>query len=569
MRNRDQQRDPGPWRALMAQRGLLAAVLVFGGFVNVLVLTGPIFALQVYDRVLGSRSVETLVVLTVLMAFLFVVMGVLDHVRKRIAARIGERMGSVLEGPVLRAAFAQRGAPSSADCLTDLETIRRFFASALVIALLDLPWVPLFLVGIAMFHPTLGLLAGVGAALFLLPGLATLAIGADISTSTQQAARATRERTALALQTPDIARSLGAVGAISDTCRIGMAPSRTQALKVADKRAVLASVAQTFRLFLQSAVVAMAAYLILQNQLRAGAIIATIVLLGRALGPLDMIGQNVVQLRGQMAAWRRLSHLLASNRSAGKTQFSLAPGDGVQISQITVFPSAARRAALRMVSFDVKPGQAVGVTGPSGAGKTVLARAIAGLLPAAGGQIRFGGVPLDQICADDLARHVGYLAQDARLLDGSIADNICRFSPEPDRNMIIKAASDAGAHDRILALSGGYDTKVDALPGGLAQQVALARAMFGCPQLLVLDEPANNLDGAAFKALHETITAATGSGRTVILFSQRPAVLTICDRVLVLQNGTQKDFAPPGRILTPPRVAEQRRFPANLRSGSQ
>jgi len=316
-------------------------------------------------------------------------------------------------------------------------------------------------------------------------------------------------------------------------------------------------------------VIAMAAYLILLGQFRAGAIIATIVLLGPALGPLDMIGQNIVQLRGQMAAWRRLSQLLASNPASGKARFSLAPGDGVQVSQITVFPSAARRAALRMVSFDALPGQAVGVTGPSGAGKTVLARAMVGLLPVAGGQIRFGGVPLDQICADDMARHVGYLAQDARLLSDSVADNICRFSPNPDRKLIVQAACDAGAHGRILALSEGYDTKAAVLPGGLGQQVALARAMFGAPQLLVLDEPANNLDGAAFEALHETITAATSSGRTVILFSQRPAVLAICDRVLVLQDGTQKDFGPPGRILAPPRAPDPRRFPANAWTGSQ
>jgi len=539
--------------------------MAFGAFVNILVLTGPIFALQVYDRVLGSRSIETLVVLTMLMVFLFLMMGILDHVRKRIAARIGERLGSALEGPVLSSALGQRSGRQRADCQADIETVRRFFASSLFIALLDLPWVPLFLVGISVFHPALGALSSIGAALFLLPGLATLAIGPGLSASAQLAARASRDRIAQLLGAPDLARSINASQMAIDTRSMRNA-SRISALKAADRRAVLTSVAQTFRLILQSGVVALAAYLIVQGQLRAGAIIATIVLLGRALGPLDLIGQNVTQLRAQLAAWRRLSRLLSDLPTQRDPVLRLEPGGGVQVHQITVFPTGARRAALRMISFDVMPGQAIGVTGPSGAGKTTLARALVGLLPTAGGQIRFSGVPLEQICAPDLSHQIGYLAQDARLLAGSVAANISRFALEPDLEMVLQAARDAGAHDRILALPNGYETDVSLLPGALAQQIALARAVFASPQILVLDEPTNNLDGAAFQALLEIIRASTGAGRSVILITQRPAVLAICDRVLVLQDGVQQDFGPPDRILNPkgrtPRV-----FPINGRAG--
>jgi len=279
------------WAVFAAQRRLFGLVVAFGVFVNLLILTGPIFALQIYDRVLGSRSVETLVALTLLMAFLFLIMGILDHVRKRIAARIGERMITALEQPVFAAVLQnrKRAIQGEATGFSDLEILRQFFGSAIFVALLDLPWLPVFLIGIAVFHPALGVLAAVGALLFLLPGLCSLVVRGTGRPSDSPEYHAAQGWAHLALSDPDMTHGLRLKNSGFDRWHDLRARARNQALLVTDRRAGMSSVAQTFRLFLQSAIIALGAYLVLQNQLTAGAIIATTVLFARALGPLDLI----------------------------------------------------------------------------------------------------------------------------------------------------------------------------------------------------------------------------------------------------------------------------------------
>ncbi len=554
-----------PRQALAAQRGLLAGVVVFGVFVNLLAFTGPLFALQVYDRVLGSRSLETLATLSVLMVFLFVVMGVLDYTRRRLAARIGERFVQVLERPVFTAGLAAPGLPDRGGGLRDLDGLRQFFASAIFIAILDLPWLPVFLAAMTLFHPALGILGLIGATVFVVPGLLALAIRPPASDLGQQAqgwaedALADHERAQL---------SGGLAGAIANW-RGSRRRWREEVLRHADRQAVLSGFAQSFRMFLQSAVVALAAWLVLRDQLTAGAIIAATVLLARALAPLDAITQNAPLIRSQLAAWRRVSRLLAREPAVGAKTAAPIQG-GLSLDGVTVFAHGSRRASLRMVSLEVCEGQFIGVIGPSGAGKTTLLRTIAGLCPVAGGQVLLGGVPVTRISAAGRARYIGYLPQRVRFTTGTIAQNIGHFDPGVDPADISRAALAAGVHDRILSLPDGYETALDGpspdLPGGMIQQIALARALFGDPALLLLDEPANNMDAPAIEALNEAVFAATRAGRSVVMASQRPAALAGCDMVLVLGDGVVRSFTPGSEIA---RLAGERaRAPARARPGA-
>lgn len=368
-----------------AQRGLFLLVLFFGSFVNILVLTGPIFALQVYDRVLGSRSQETLVSLTLLMAFLFLMMGILDHVRKRIAARLGERITSSIERPVFEylANSDRTGALPTVDPMKDIETLRQFCASPLLIALTDLIWIPLFAVALAILHPALGWLAILGGATFFIPAICHLVING----SGRPDDVGEYQEAATVVENAISGRRLGLAGApVSGMFQRWQSLrrlARSAALKSQDKRAVLASSAQTFRIFLQSATIALGANLVLRDQLTAGAIIASTVLLARALAPLDMVSQNTQTLAAVISAARRISRIMALPE-VSDTRVT-PPEPGISVQQLTVFPPDRRRAALRMINFDLAPGMALGVTGRSGCGKSALVKTIIGLWPAAGG----------------------------------------------------------------------------------------------------------------------------------------------------------------------------------------
>jgi len=527
--------------AIAQQPRLLAWVAIFGFFVNILVLTGPIFALQVYDRVLGSRSVETLVALTILMAFLFVIMGLTDHARRRIAARIAERIVTSLEKPVFEAmitAQAQRPPPTTSP-LADLDKMRQFFASAIFVALFDLPWLPVFLAAIALFHPALGWLSVFGAAVILIPGLAKLIL------ARQGTAEPAAHFWAKLVSTERCATfGLDMKETVFAQWQSHQQSDRHAALQRADRSAVLASFSQTFRLFLQSSVIGLGAFLVLQNQMTPGAIIAASVLLARALAPLDLVSQNADTLRQMRATWHRLDAILTAGDIRKRPTIPIRHGLGLHVDQLTVFPPGMPRAALRQVTFDLAPGCALGVTGASGSGKSTLAKTLIGLWPAAGGTIRLGGAALGQIAERDLALHIGYLPQNPAFHDGSIEQNISLFSGNHNLDALVQAASHAGVHDQIMALPDGYQTRLSArqndLPGGLLQRIALARAVFGEPALLVLDEPGNNLDADGLRALNKVIRATCADGGSSIVLSQRPALLSACDRFLVLEHGIQK-----------------------------
>ena len=543
--------------ARSASRNLFWFVGIFSFFVNLLMLTGPLFMLQVYDRVLGSRSEETLLALFVLMAFLFGMMGLLDFVRGRVLSRIGARFQSLLDKRVfsamLRKSSLVHGDTNSASALRDLESVQRMMASPVFAALFDLPWTPIFLFGIAIFHPWMGGLAILGGTvLVIVTILNQVTTRVPVQEANVAAIRANHLSEQLRNEA-EMVRSMGMQRDAFERWNVIRGQSLGKSLASGDRSGGYSTTSKTFRMFLQSAMLGLGAYLVLQGELTPGAMIASSILMGRALAPLDLAIGQWPMIQGAMKGWRSLAELLASVPEEQPRTPLPVPKAKLTVQQLTVVPPGEQAASLRMVSFDINPGQAVGVIGPSGAGKTTLARALIGIWRPAGGKIRLDGATLDQYEPEALGQYIGFLPQRVQLFDGTIADNIARLSPNPDPNKIIAAAKKAAAHDMILKLPDGYDTRVTAgggrLSGGQMQRIGLARAMYSDPVLLVLDEPNSNLDNEGSQALNLAIRQMKAEGKSILIMAHRPAAIEECDTLLVLDMGARRAFGPRDEVL--------------------
>lgn len=538
-------------------RRLFRHVVLFGIMVNVLMLTGPIYMLQVYERVLTSRSDATLLALTVLMACLFVAMGLLDHARGRIMARIAARFQERLDRRVFHASMRRAELdPNDALALSsqrDLEAIQRLMASPTLLALIDVPWVPLFVVAIFLLHPWLGWLAVAGMSLLILIAFLQHEL-CSAPTAKANAALMRAERMAdLIKQESEVVRALGMRSPSLARWEVVRDTALDAAIRANDLAGVFSNFSKTFRLFLQSAILGLGAFLVLLEQVTAGAMIASSILLGRAMAPVDQsIGQWAGVERARVA-WANLVRLLSAVRpDATRTELPV-PEAYLEVDGITVAPPGHKKAALRMVSFSLGPGQALAVIGPSAAGKSTLVRAVTGAWAPAAGTIRLGGASLDQYDPDMLGQYIGYLPQRVTLFDGTVAENIARLSRKIVSASVVAAARKAGVHDMILRLPQGYDTPLTQhggqLSGGQIQRIGLARALYGDPVLLVLDEPNASLDNDGTEALNQSIRAAKSAGRIVLVIAHRPAAIQDCDFVLVLDDGMRKAFGPREQVL--------------------
>ena len=542
--------------ARQESRTLYWAVGLFSFFANLLMLTGPLYMLQVYDRVLGSRSVATLVALSVLVLFLYAIMGILDYARGRVMARVGARFQSRLDRRVFEAVLlksALRPDDNSATGLRDLEAVQRLMTSPALMALFDLPWTPLFLIAIAIFHPWLGLLAVAGGVV-----LVALTIANQITTRQPQgrAAMANVHSEAVSDQMrgeAEMVHSMGMRDAAFDRWQKLRARALQEHVAAADLGGLFTASTKTFRLFLQSAMLGLGAYLVLQNELSAGAMIAGSILMGRALAPIELaIGQWPLVQRA-VKGWESLTELLGEVPPPAARTPLPKPKALLEVQQATIIPPGEAQAALRMISFTVAPGQAVGVIGPSGAGKSTLARALTGAWRPAAGKIRLDGASLDNYDPHVLGQHIGYLPQRVQLFDGTIAENIAKLSMSPDPAEVVKAAKKADAHEMILKLPQGYDTQMSAtsgrLSGGQIQRLGLARAMYGDPVILVLDEPNSNLDNEGSQALNRAIRQMKSEGRSILIMAHRPSAIQECDMLLMLENGARVAYGPKDDVL--------------------
>lgn len=543
--------------ARAASRKLFTSSFIFSIFVNLLMLTGPLFMLQVYDRVLGSRSEETLVALFSLVAFLYLMMAFLDYARGRVMARAGARFQTLLDNrvfsAVLRSETGRPGAEAAATGLRDLEVVQRFLGSPALMAFFDMPWTPIFLFAIFIFHPWLGILAVSGGTLLV---CVTLLNQARTRQPAMEAAGMNQRAERISDQMRDEAEAveaLGMRGATFDRWQSTRGKAMSLQLAASDRAGAFTSATKSLRLFLQSAMLALGAYLVLQNELTAGAMIAGSILLGRALAPVELaIGQWELLQRASRG-WQNLSTLLSDVPPEVPRLPLPQPAARLEGQQVTVVPPGESQASLRMVSFMLPPGQAMGVIGPSGSGKTTLARAITGVWRCAGGKIRLDGAALDQYDPDVLGQHIGYLPQRVTLFEGTIAENIARLSTNPDPKLVVEAAQKAAAHEMILQLPKGYDTPLSAaggrLSGGQVQRIGLARALYGNPVILVLDEPNSNLDNEGSEALNRAIRQMKSEDRSVIIMAHRPAAIQECDILLVLENGMRRAFGPRDGVL--------------------
>jgi ATP-binding cassette subfamily C protein PrsD len=544
-------------RALLRRtRFPLLALGVMSLATNLLVLTGPLFMLQVYDRVLASRSVPTLVALFVLVAGTYAFLALLELLRARMAARFAAAFEASLAPEVFRASLRTGLAPlglARPDAVRDLDSIRSYLAGPGPLALFDLPWLPVYLAIVFLFHPALGWLATGGA----LVATILMVINERLSgRPIAEASAAMALRQSLGDDARANAEPVFAMGMLDDVTARWRA--RSTALtemqsRGSDVGALYASVTKSFRLLLQSAVLALGAYLVIRGELSAGLMIAASIITSRALAPVEQV---VAQWRGLTTARQALrrTELLLATQPAPANRLSLPdPQFTLEVRHFATGPDLHKPPLLSGVGFVLAAGEAMGVLGLSGSGKTSLARGLCGIWPVLQGEVRLDGSELTHFDPVQLGRRVGYLPQSVGLFDGTVAENIARFRAGADSETVLKAARLAGVHDLITGLPDGYDTRIGsrgaALSAGQRQRIGLARALYGDPFLLVLDEPNANLDFAGDNALTTALTAAKARGAVVIVIAHRPSAIAVCDKLIYLVNGRQSAFGAKEEVL--------------------
>ncbi len=526
-------------------RSALAATGLFSGLINMLALSSSIYMLQVYDRVIPSHSIPTLVGLSVAMLLLFIGYGVLDVIRTRVMSRVGIMIDRELRervmGLVLVLPLRAGGAIDTMQPVRDLDQIRGFMASAAPVALFDLPWLPFYLALVWLLHPWLGMLATVGALVLVGLTIATDRLGRE---PTKDLAASASQRQALAEAGR---RNATAIYSMGMTRRMLARWSSANERYLADQTAATdvigsyGAVSRVLRLVLQSAVLGLGAYLVIVGQATAGVMIAASILVSRALAPIEIAIANWRGFIAVRQSVQRLSRLLLAEPAKRDHMELPPPVERIDVEALWVAPPGQQQTVVQNVSFSLLKGEGLGVVGPSASGKSTLARALIGAWTSARGHVRLDGASLDQWDADLLGAHIGYLPQEIELFDGTVAENISRLDSEAPSNLIIEAARQAGVHDMIVRLANGYETRLGeaghALSAGQRQRVALARALYGNPFLVVLDEPNSNLDKDGDDALEAAIKSVRRRNGIVIVVAHRPSALNCIDKLLVLQAG--------------------------------
>jgi len=543
--------------ALAGFRRSLTAILVVTGMINLLALTGSFYMLQVYDRVLASRSVPTLVALSVLAVLLYVLQGLLDVLRNQASGRIATLFDRKLAAPLQDVVVARRlvghSRTASLQPMRDAETIRGFLGGAGPAAFLDLPWMPLYLAFVFALHTLLGWLGLAGMVALALLTVLTERLSAGVTASL---ARAEAGRLAIADANARNAEAIRAMG-FGEAAGQRYERANHQFLSLQNKAndlvTGLGGISKVLRLILQSAILGLGAYLAVRGDVTAGAIVAASIAASRAFAPVEQV---IAHWRGFAAArqsYRRLAETFDRTPDQPQRVTLPAPNRTLSIQDMTVAVPGTQRLVLTNVGFEVAAGHAVAVIGPSGSGKSTLARAITGVWPAVRGTVRLDGAPLDRWPERDLGRHVGYLPQDVSLFEGTVAENISRFDETGDSERILAAARAAGVHELILSLPDGYETQVgpdgSALSAGQRQRVALARALYGDPFLVVLDEPNSNLDADGETALSQAISGVRARNGIVIVIAHRPSALAAVDLVAMVAGGQLTAFGSKDEVL--------------------
>ncbi|MDI4237192.1 type I secretion system permease/ATPase [Bradyrhizobium sp. Arg237L] len=544
--------------ALASCRAALIAIAMFSGLINLLSLTGSLFMLEVYDRVLPSRSVPTLVGLSIIAAMLFVFQGILELTRGRMLLRIGNqidwRVSDRVYDLVIRLPLRTRGGGDGLQPVRDLDTIRSVLSGAGLPALFDLPWLPIYLAICFAFHPLIGGTV-LGGALVLV--ILTLLTDRLSRRSVQRASNHAAARNRLAEASRRNAEVLVAMGMsarlLARWRELGDAYRRQQKI-AGDISGGFGVVGRMLRMMLQSAVLAVGAYLVIHQEASGGIIIASSILTGRALAPVDLAIANWRSFVAARQSWRRLEKLLAVIPAPAAQVPLPAPSRTLLAEKLSVTAPESERVLAADINFVLKAGSALGIIGASGSGKSSLVRALVGAWRPSRGVVRLDGAALEQWSPEALGNHIGYLPQDVELFEGTIAENIARFVPSPPMETVLAAANAAGIHQLIVGLPEGYNTQIGEqgarLSAGQRQRVALARALYADPFLVVLDEPNSNLDAEGEEALTRAILAVRSRGGIVVIVAHRSSALAAVDFVMTMLNGRQQAFGPKDEVFS-------------------
>ena len=544
--------------ALESCRGAFIAIGLFSGMSNILMLTGAIFMLEVYDRVLPSRSLPTLVVLLFLAGGLYAAQGVLDLIRGRILVRIGNSLDEALSprvyDAVVRLPIKAGNRGDGIQPMRDLDSVRSFLSGLGPVALFDLPWMPIYIVVCFLFHPYIGLAAFAGAVILVILTMMTETYTRRPAT---QASEHARVRSALAETGRRNAEALHAMGMAGRLATRWSEANRNYVAsqqQASDVGGGLGSISKVLRMMLQSGVLAVGAYLVINQQATAGIIIAGSILSGRALAPVDLAIANWKGFIAARQGWQRLTRLLTLIPPQASPMPLQPPTRSLTVESASVAPPGQQKIVVHDLTIALESGNGLGVIGPTGSGKSSVARILVGVWQTARGSVRLDGAALDQWSSEALGRHIGYLPQDVELFAGTVADNIARFEDKADPDAIIAAAQAAGVHDLIINLPNGYETQIgeqgSALSAGQAQRIALARALYRDPFLVVLDEPNSNLDSEGDEALTGAITGVRERGGIVVVVAHRPSAISAVDLLLVMNKGRVQQFGPKEDVIS-------------------
>ena len=542
--------------ALRACKSSFLSVGFFSFFVNALMLVPTFFMIQVSGRVVPSSSTSTLLMLTLIMTVLVITMGALEWVRSRIMVRISNRLDVLLSRDVYRASFKRAlnsgGADATAQSLNDLTSLRQFFTGAGLFAFFDAPWFPIYTIVMFLFHPWFGWMTlGCGLVLVVLAVVNHRVTGSALATANKENV-SSNVVTTKTLRNAEVIESMGMLETLMNRWAKRQRNIMLLQSDASDKGGVVSSTSKTFRIWSQSIMLAIGAYLVITHEINPGLLMAGSLLLGRALSPID---QMISSWKGFVAAkvqYDRLNKVMDDLKNEPERMPLPAPEGHIQVENLVVAPPGAKAPVIRNISFVAPAGSIVGIVGPSAAGKSTLVRAIMGIWPPQHGVVRLDGADIASWDKQELGPYVGYLPQDIELFEGSISENIARFD-KVDPEKVVNAAQMAGVHEMILMLPDGYDTVIGSdgvnLSGGQRQRIGLARAIYGNPRLIVLDEPNSNLDDVGERALGVALQKLKETGATVFIVSHRPNILTRLDRILVMAGGTISLYGERDRVI--------------------
>jgi ATP-binding cassette subfamily C protein RsaD len=542
--------------AVSAARSALIPAGIFSLFINMLALVSPLYMLQVYDRVLSSRNLMTLLFLTIIAVFLYLVYGSLEGLRSRVLVRGGARFENVLRTPLFETTFAamlgRKSGTVEAQPFRDADMVREFVTGSAMLAFFDLPWVPLFIAASFLLHPIFGWLAiGSGMLTLIFTIINEYSTKKLLHRATQASISAHADVSAT-LRNSEVMRAMGMTPGLKDRWAERRDEQIVWQAVASDRGSALMAGLKSFRQIVQVLILGVGGYLVLEGELSAGGIVAASIIVGRALAPIELAVSQWKVFQGARGAWGRLQDLF---RQIPQNQLRMplpAPKGDIRVEQIVAAAPGERTPILRGVSFQIEKGDALAVIGPSAAGKSSLIRVLLGVWPAHAGTVRFDGFEVNHWNPNDLGPHIGYLPQDVELFAGTVAQNIARFR-EAEHGDVISAAELAGVHEMVQHMPNGYDTQIGegghALSGGQRQRVGLARALFGKPAIVVLDEPNANLDSTGESALVAAIRYLKQAGSTVIFVTHKTNMLTLADKVLLMEQGAVRLYGERDEVL--------------------